>query len=170
MYSIIGDPTKWTCGFRPLFINAAKISSDAWMNFICCCIFQLEKSLCRRNLSILISVIKEIRNQVALLDLICWQRVLNAAALLWVSGKLRRRKLKPQTSNPENSDFENSDPENSDLENSNPSKLKKKEKKVRLKCYNPNCSPMVTQCSYTTTIGRQIYPVRLIADASIKDC
>ena len=92
-----------------------------------------------------------------------------------MSGKLRRRKLKPQTSNPENSDpensdTENSDPENSDLENSNPSKLKKKEKKVCLKCYNPNCSPMVTQCSYTTTIGRQIYPVRLIADASIKDC
>ena len=29
---------------------------------------------------------------------------------------------------------------------------------------------MATQCSYATAIGRQIYPVRLIADASIKEC
>ena len=37
--------------FRPLFMDAEKYS-DAWMSFVCCCSFQLEKSLWRRTISI----------------------------------------------------------------------------------------------------------------------
>ena len=44
-----------------------------------------------------------------------------------------------------------------------PLKIKKKgrkKKKIRLKCYHLTCSPMVTQCSYATAIGRDIYLVQ----------
>ena len=39
------------------------------MNFVCCCSFQLEKSLWRRKISILTCLIKAIRNQINSLDL-----------------------------------------------------------------------------------------------------
>ena len=47
---------------------------------------------------------------------------------------------------------------------------KRKKKKICLKCYHLNCSSMVTQCSYATAIGQDIYLVWLIASASIKEC